>query len=64
MSLFDPRHDEQESMGNFLIYIERYLNRAKAGFYDHNATVDVLNDIRKIAALAVAAMEQFGAPKR
>lgn len=60
----NPRHDEQESMGNFLIYIERYLNRAKAGFYDHNATVDVLNDVRKIAALAVAAMEQFGAPKR
>lgn len=58
-----PEHDEKESLGNFLLYIEKYLFRAKANFSCTNE-ISTLHEVRKIAALAVAAMERFGAPQR
>lgn len=57
----------QHSIEEFLVYIEDYVNQAK-----HRATrgfaqdtrAELLNDLRKITALGVAAMEQHGASVR
>lgn len=57
-------HDEHESVGNFLIYIERYLAKAKDAYVDVAATEAALHEVRKIGALALACMERHGAPKR
>lgn len=57
-------HDANESVGNFLIYIERYLDKAKNAYVDANHSEPALHEVRKIAALAVACMEVHGAPKR
>ena len=57
-------HDKQESIGNFLIYIERYLSKAKDAYIDANHAEPALHEVRKIAALAVACMEVHGAPRR
>jgi len=53
--------DSEWSAGDWLIFIERYLNKAKDTLGDEDATLD---NIRKIAGLAVAAMEYKGAPMR
>mgnify|MGYP003509088330 CR=1 FL=1 len=60
----NPEHDKNESVGNFLIYIERYLNHAKNAYIDANHEIEALARVRQIAALAVACMEQHGAPHR
>lgn len=53
----------------YLVYIEHYLNIAKQKASTLDFTEDVnhdamLSDVRKIAALAVACMEEHGAPQR
>jgi hypothetical protein len=55
--------DEETSVAEWITYIEHHLHKAKAGVYyiDTNAA---LAELRKIAALAVRAMEIHGAPER
>jgi hypothetical protein len=59
-------HDAHESIGGFLVYMDEYLRRAKSAATDATtaADPDTMAGIRKIAALAVACMERFGAPAR
>jgi len=54
-------NDSEWSIGDWLIFMERYVEEAKGRIgYD----VEALDSVRKIAALAVACMEYNGAPKR
>lgn len=56
--LFD---DNEWSVGDWLIFIERYVDEAKNSIGNDNAALD---SVRKVAGLAVACMEHHGAPKR
>jgi hypothetical protein len=59
-----PPHDQSETVGNFLIYLERYLVKAKDAYVDAGHSTQALHEIRKIAALAVCCMEVHWAPTR
>lgn len=57
----------KHSPAEWLLYIDDYLREAKtqaARYADPQSREMVLGTIRKIAAMAVACMEQHGAPKR
>lgn len=55
--------DKEKSLGEWLNYIEFCLNKAKENNYDLNDE-ETINNIRKITALGVRAMEIHGAPLR
>jgi hypothetical protein len=48
----------------YLVYIEHYVNQAKAKVSVEDGEESALSDLRKIAALAVAAMEENGLSRR
>lgn len=48
----------------FLVYIQHYVTNAMARATNENGEHGALDAIRKIGALAVAAMEENGAPRR
>lgn len=55
------------SVTEFLVYIQDYTNEAlhtETREEDETANRKALDGVRKIGALAVACMEQHGAPKR
>lgn len=55
------------SLEQWCVYIEDYVNEIKRSFSREPrevATLKGLNNMRKIAAMAVCAMEQNGAPPR
>lgn len=57
----------KHTVTEFLVYVEYYLDHAKqlvTLLADPKASKDALHDVRKIAGLAVACMEQNGAPLR
>ena len=56
-------HDEEKSLAEWLNYIEYCLNDAKKENYNLN-NEETINNIRKITALGVRAMEIHGAPLR
>lgn len=56
-------HDAEKSPEVWLLYIEHCLTNAKENAY-HLDRESALADIRKIAALAVAALEIHGCPER
>jgi len=58
-----PHRDEDHSVADWLIYMERHLEQAKLGIYDLNFT-KALSEIRKITALGVACMEHNETPSR
>ena len=51
-----PESDENYSVAEWLVYIEKHLSFAKDAVY-HLSRVNALCNVRKIAALAVACME-------
>ena len=55
--------DKEKSLGEWINYIEFCLNDAKKTNYNDNKE-ETLNNIRKITALGVRAMEIHGAPLR
>ena len=57
------RTDADKSPEVWLLYIEHCLNQAKEDAY-YLKPHKVMEDIRKIAGLAVAAMEVHGCPER
>jgi hypothetical protein len=59
----DPCFDENHSVADWIIYIEKLLNDAKQEIYNLDE-VEALSHIRKIAALCVACMEYNKTPKR
>lgn len=54
-------HDEQHTLAEWLLFIEMQLNEAKLNIYNSN---DARGNLRKIAALSVAAGEYIGMPRR
>lgn len=57
-------HDDFKSAGDFLIYIEDYLRKAKTAYTTEAGNGPTMEVIRKITALGVACMEVHGAPAR
>ncbi|MFQ5772696.1 MAG: hypothetical protein ACE5HX_19330 [bacterium] len=55
--------DEQNSIADYIIYLKRYIREAEC-ISDPSTPSNVLNTIRKVAAIAVACMERHGAPRR
>jgi hypothetical protein len=55
--------DEEKPVAEWINYIEYHLSKAKDCNY-HLKTNDALEEIRKVAALAVRAMEIHGCPER
>jgi len=60
----DAGHDDAaQSVADWIIFIEKQLDEAKERVYQLKKT-EALEHIRKIAALAVACMEQNETPSR
>ena len=55
--------DEEKPVAEWINYIEYHLSKAKDCNY-HLKTNDALAELRKVAALAVRAMEIHGTPER
>lgn len=51
--------DDHNHGGDFLIYIQQYLDRAIKR-YDYDNHYDTMTELRKVGALCVAAMEKYG----
>jgi hypothetical protein len=49
---------------SFLLYIQHHLNKAIAEISSTPTDKEALNEVRKIAALAVACLEQHGCDER
>jgi hypothetical protein len=63
----DPTNDRTKSLEEFALYIQDYtteLVHQLARTWGPDAYAKPLDTLRKVAALAVAAMEVWGAPKR
>jgi hypothetical protein len=56
--------DERNNIGDFLIYMERELHKAKLAYYSPDEPQNVMDAIRKVTATGVAALERHGAPAR
>lgn len=56
--------DEVNKVGDFLIYMRNYLDKAFQVHYAGTERENSLQFVRKVTALGVAAMEKFGAPQR
>lgn len=52
------------SLDEFVLYMQGYMADAVHSASHCRNRLETLNSIRKVAALAVACMEQHGAPKR
>jgi hypothetical protein len=59
----DGTPDEEKSVAEWIIYIENHLLKAKHAVY-YLDTNRALAEVRKVAALAVRAMEIHGCPER
>ena len=57
-----PQHSH--SVTEYLVYMEHYINHAKAIVSTEDDEFGALDDLCKVAALAVAAMEDNGWVKR
>lgn len=55
--------DSEKDIAEWLIYLEAYLNIAKSNVYHLNRE-EAKASLRKIAAIAVAALEVHGCPPR
>ena len=56
--------DDRNAIGDFLIYMERELQKARDSYYSPDEPRGVLDGIRKVTAIGVATLEKYGAPKR
>ena len=59
----ETRTDDEKSVAEFILYIEHTLAKAKAAIYQLNEK-QAMSYIRKVAGLAVAAMETHETPPR
>ncbi len=56
--------EQAHSVGDFLVYIQHYLNAAIRNMSMTSGSEAAMADVRKIAALCVACAEQHGIPER
>ncbi len=60
-----PNHDRSHSPAEWILFMEEYLAKARSiATSSPYGKLQVMHEIRKVAALAVAAMEANGSPKR
>lgn len=59
-----PKPTHCHSATEYLVYIQHQINQAFAHVSTENGEAGALSHVRNIAALAVAAMEDHGAPDR
>lgn len=60
-----PGHDNQLTIGEFILLIEEYAAKARLEWsQESKPEMNALNTMRKIGGIAVNCMEQHGAPKR
>jgi hypothetical protein len=59
----DGTPDEEKPVAEWINYMEHHVNEAKKGVYDLD-TEEALAQVRKVAALAVRALELHGCPER
>lgn len=53
--------DTMNNVGDFILYMEREIEKARAAYIAPNAPVEAaMAGIRKVATIGVAAMEKFG----
>lgn len=57
-------HDSKKSVGDFIIYMEEYISRAKKIYTTDAPVRDSLNELRKVVTLGVACFEQHRVPRR
>lgn len=58
------RPDGQHSVGEFLVLLKEYTDRALQAWTDNPGDAAALDVLRKVAGIAVRCMEQHGAPLR
>lgn len=66
-SLGPDRREPSElphSVGDYLVMLDTYLRKAKDGWTNNPGVTPALEQIRKVAAIAVHCMEDHGAPPR
>lgn len=56
--------EDTHSLEEWVLYMEDYLSKARSALVDAEDDVEALENIRKVAGLAVAAMQDHGAPQR
>lgn len=56
--------DQTNTLGDYMLYMERYLTKAKSQYTGSDEFTDVTVDIRKVVALGVACLEKYGCPNR
>lgn len=57
-------HDDKKSVGDFIVYMDQYLFRAKEYLTKNPNKTYAMDAIRKLTALGIAAMETHGALTR
>ncbi len=60
----DDKWHTNSTMGEFVLLLEEYVDRARAAWSQSMPDERTLDTVRKVGALAVACMEQHGAPWR
>lgn len=61
---WDGEEHRTHEVGTFIVYIEHYLNQARTRVSTDINTNGALNELRKVAALAIACFEAHGVPNR
>lgn len=56
-------HDQRLSIADWVVFMERHLNQAKAALYNLTPE-EALGEVRKVTALGVACMENKGVVER
>lgn len=64
----ERQYYQTHTLGEFILIINQYAHQAMQNWTHHGEDIDgfppSLHEVRKVAALAVRAMEQHGAPHR
>lgn len=60
----DRTDGRQHSVGEYLVMLEVYLRRAFDDWTNNSGDSAALDEIRKVAGIAVHCMEDYGAPNR
>lgn len=58
-------HDETHNLGDWLIYMQHYMDRARIKYTTSmNTNKSTLDELRKVVAIGIACFEQQGLPER
>lgn len=58
------KHDNFHSVGDFMIYIDDYMRKAKDAYTNQHGKLAALDVLRKVVALGVACFEVHDVPER